>query len=266
MSMMGEPAAGSEGTPPAEGTAPAAGATTQQTPEAIQAAAAQAGDPSGQEETFSREYVEQLRKEAAGYRTKAKEFEEAFSGYDPDSRAALLDITRQLADPATQPAAAKRLQKIAEKIMDGAEKGTATRPDGEEDPDQRPMTRKEWREEQARLQEEQEQAQAIRSIEEAAEGLGIKPGSLEYAELLYIAQDPEVAGDLTKAKELLDEHYAKKARERAEAIAAKGERWPGVPSTTGTPAGDAEASEPKTWAEARKSAMAKIKARAGAAS
>ncbi len=247
-----------------------AGAAAQQ--QVADSAAAQAAGEGTQQgtqappETFSREYVEELRRENAERRTALKEYEEAYSAYSPQEKSALLDIARQLADPSTQPAVAKRLQAIADGILKGSADGKPTRPTGEEDPDQRPMTRAEWKAEQARLNEEQKQAQAIREIEDEARSLGIEPGSLEYAELLYIAQDPEVAGVLSKAHEKLEAHYAAKAKARAEALAAKGERWPGVPglNTGGTGAADAEGGPPKTWGDARKGAIAYLRARAGA--
>lgn len=228
----------------------------------------QMSDTTQQAETFSREYVEELRRENAKHRTAVKEYEEAFAGYDDNSRTTLLGIARQLADPTTQPDAAKRLQGIAENIMKAQGEGKATRPDGEEDPDQRPMTRAEWKAEQARLQEDAARDAAIADIENTSKALGIEPGSPDYALLLLFAQEPEVSGDLNKAKERLDRHYADKAKAEAEAHAARGERWPGVPGTAagqagGTGPADVEGGHPKSWKDARQGALAYLRARAG---
>ncbi len=216
-------------------------------------------------ETFTREYVENLRKESAGYRTKAKDYEDAFQGYDDASRTELLTIAKQLSDPTTQPDVAKRLQAIAENILKGHEAGTPTTPTGDEDPDSKPMTRKEWKDLQAEQEDARRNEEGIKSLEAEARGLGIEPGSIEYAELLFIAQAPEISGDLVKSKAKLEEHWASKAKARAEEIAKKGERWPGAAGTAaGTGAADAEGGSPKTFKESRAAAMAYLSAKVGA--
>jgi hypothetical protein len=174
-------------------------------------------------------------------------------------------MTKQLADPTTQPAVAKRLQAIAENILKGHESGTPTTPTGDEDPDSKPLTRKEWKAIQAEQDDARRNEEGIKSLETEARGLGIEPGSLEYAELLFIAQDPDVNGELAKAKEKLEEHWAAKAKARAEKIAEKGDRWPGAAGTAaGTGAADAEGGQPKTFKEARSAALAYLTSKAGA--
>lgn len=244
----------------AESTAPA----TNTGSETAESADSGSNSAESAPETFSRDYVEGLRSESAGYRTKAKEYEAAFSGYDDASRTELLTIAKQLSDPATQPAVAKRLQAIAENILKGHESGTPTTPTGDEDPDSKPLTRKEWKDLQAEQDEARRNEEGIKSLETEARGLGIEPGSIEYAELLFIAQDPDIAGDLTKANAKLEEHWAGKAKARAEKIAKDGGRWPGAAGTAnGTGAADAEGGPPANFKDARAGALAFLRGKAG---
>lgn len=176
----------------------------------------------------------------------------------------MLEIAQGLASPGeTQRATAQRLQKIAESILKDDGK-TPRRPTGEEDPDQQPMTRAEWKKEQARIQEEQAQAQAMEAIASEARELGYVENTPEHALLMLKALDPDVSGDLTKAHEKVQEHYTKKAQEIAERKAAAGERWPGVVSNTGAAgAADVEGGPTTDWKAARMGALAYIKAQAG---
>ncbi len=92
----------------------------------------------------------------------------------------------------------------------------------------------------------------------------MEPGTLEYAELLYLAQDPDVSGDLKKAHEKLEAHYVAKASARAEAHGEKAARWPGAPGTAaGTGAADAEGGSPKTFKDSRAGALAFLRGKAG---
>lgn len=49
-------------------------------------------------DTFPRDYVEKLRAESAKHRTRAKEYESAFEGYEPAERARYLELAAQLRD------------------------------------------------------------------------------------------------------------------------------------------------------------------------
>ena len=210
-------------------------------------------------ETFSREYVEGLRQEAAGYRTRAKEYDDVFGAYDDDSRATLLDITRKLADPNTRPEAAERMEKIAAKIREAHGQGKVTRPDGEEDPDARPLTRKEFEELQAQRDEERQRELAIQSLENDARQLGYEPGTGEYFFFLDKLQLPDVAGDVQKAHEKVEQFFADKAAQRAQAVQDKAGKWPGQPGTAPNTGGAGnEVEPPKTWKEARARAAASL--------
>ena len=217
--------------------------------------------PEATAETFPREYVEQLREEAARYRNRAKEYDDVYGSYDEESRGALLDIARQLADPNTQPAAAKRLMAIAQKIEESQANGTPTRPDGEEDPDARPLTKREWEQLQTERDNKAAEDRAIAQLEDEAKALGYEPGSAEYFFLLDKAQLPDVSGDLNKAHELVEQFFADKAAERARRVEEKAGRWPGVAgSAPNTGAADPDAKPITDFKAARRSAMARLAA------
>ncbi len=219
-------------------------------------------------ETFKREYVEELRRENARHRTTAKELEDrvkeydsAFSAYTPEERAVLLDITRQLSDPATQPAVAKRLQAIADNILKGGD--IPKRPTGEEDPNQKPLTRAEWE----RLQQERDQEQQVNQLLDEVESLGYKPGTPDHAAFMAILMEPDVAGVVSKAQEKMNERKQAERQaiidEYVKSVQEGKERWPG--SNTGAlPGFQPPAETPKTPREATKAAMAALAARAGA--
>lgn len=215
------------------------------------------------------DYVRELREENARRRTELREFEEAFSAYQPEQRAVLLDIARQLADPSLQPEAAKRLQTIAAAILEdeeGTEPGktrTPKTPLGEEDPDQQPMTRAEWKKEQARIREEEANERAILAIEDEARQLGYEPGSDDYFFLLQKAQLPDVNGDLKKAAEKVEEHYRERSSARARQVEERAGRWPGSPGTASDAAAIAEKSELKSFKDAAAATKALFGARAG---
>lgn len=61
----------------------------QEAPE-VEAPAADAAFDPDVADMFPRDYVEELRRENAKYRSRAREYEQAFDGYDDDTRAALL--------------------------------------------------------------------------------------------------------------------------------------------------------------------------------
>ncbi len=214
-------------------------------------------------ETFDREYVEKLRKEAAGYRTKAKDYEDAFGGYNADEQKYLLDLTRRLSDPTSQVAAAKEWKEVVEAIE--SRDGKA-RPDGKEDPAQQPLTRAEY---EAMRDEERKQAddsKLLESIQKEAADLGYKPDSREYAQLMFELLDPEVAGDMKKAHERI-EGSVKSLKDKVIAdyrkeVEANAGRWPGGAEVT-TPVDQSEA--PKDWKDARAAVFAKLAGKAGVA-
>lgn len=144
---------------------------------------------SGSPDVFPREYVESLRRENAKYRTRAQQYEQAFSGYDDEQREALLTYI-QLS------AAAQRGDKEAAAQL-RAWFGEDTDEIVEVPADPVEAARQVAREEAQRLlaerEAEAERERAITAIRERAEQLGYKPDSEEYVLLLKYANTPEAA-------------------------------------------------------------------------
>lgn len=207
--------------------------------------------------------LQRVRQEAASRRVAIKPYEEAFKGFDEESRQTYLELAKQIAsgDPAAQKSAAKRFREIAERI-DGAT--VPVTPTGEEDPDQKPLTRAELREIQAQEREQQELQTQIKAIEADAEREGITVGSPRYATYLYALQQPDVAGDHDKAMAVLNAERQAIIDEYAKQVAEGQEKWPAAVGSAALGA-PGEEIKPKTWRDARAAAAALVSGRAGQA-
>lgn len=137
-------------------------------------AAPAGGAPAGGEQTFSPGYVEQLRRESAGYRTKAQTYEQAFDGYDEDAQGALLDFAKALRnDPA---AAAQFAREIYQSIEQQQQQAQIQ---GEQ-----PLTRAEFdqmMQERETAQQNQlrqyQTSQQVAEISKTVAGLGYNPNA-----------------------------------------------------------------------------------------
>lgn len=148
-------------------------------------------------QTFDRKYVTKLREEAAGHRTAAKVFTDAFSGYSEEERSVWLELaTGLLNDPA---ATADRLQQIADRAR-GVDPGKETPPAGEDD--DTPMTKAQMKAFLAEQEQAADLDRRVADIKSAAVELGYKPDSISYRTLLITAQ--ENGGDIAKAHGLLE--------------------------------------------------------------
>lgn len=180
----GAPPAG-EGTPPpaAEGTPPPADTA----PVDLD------GDLEG--DKFDRAYVERLRKEAAGYRSKAKTYDDVFSQYEETDRAAFLDLAKMLRE--NPKAAAEEMSAAAAEIL--KQYAPAEPPVGD-DGEPQYMTRADY----DRLKQEDAVAAETRAIELEARELGytISAKDTDYRLLLLTAQN-ETNGDIKGAHERL---------------------------------------------------------------
>jgi len=227
------------------------------------------------EETFPRDYVEKLREENASWRTKLRTYEDAFEGYADPERERYLELARKIADPDQQLTAAEEFEAIAHRIKEARSDSTAppTRPSGEEDPDQKPLTVAQWKKMQAEQDEQTQLQAAVTSIEREATELGVPPtvevnGEVKdnprYVLLLHAAQAPEVAGDLTKAAEALKFFEQDVINRHTSEVQGMSEKYPTPPGQApgGAPA-DQQGGPPKTYKEARKGAMAFLAAKAG---
>ena len=204
-----------------------------------------------------------VRSEAANRRVALKPYEEAFKGFDDDSRTTYLTLAQQIAsgDPEQQKAAAARFREIAERI-DGSEVGT--KPTGEPDPDLQPLTRKELREIQEAAAQEQQIEAGIKQIEAEAVAAGIPLESPRYASYLWALQQPDVAGDSEKALALIKADEQSIVDGYAKRVAEGADKWPSVAPAGAAPSDEAEA--PKSWKDAGRRAAAFVAGREGTAS
>lgn len=236
---------------PVEETAP--------TPEPEPAPTADAApDP----DMFPRDYVEELRRENAKYRTRAQQYEQAFDGYDDDTRTQLLTYFQlaKRAESGDQDAQRELNEWLADDEPDDT-------PD-DDGPDFSRMTPAEFvefqrelaREEAQRLYDAREQhtqqIAAVEGVRATAEQMGYDPSSPDYILLLKFANelDPAEHPDLLAAAHAQVEAYHESILERRNAdYLAKKERdtvaSPRVASQGGSP--DLSAGPPKTFAEAR---------------
>ncbi len=137
-------------------------------------------------------------------------------------------------------------------------------PTGEEDPDQKPLTVKEWKALQAEQESNRFLKEQVQIIEADAEREGIEVGSPRYATYLYALQQPEVAGDHAKAMEVLNAERQSIIDAYAKGVSEGTEKWPVAPGSAplGAPGEDVK---PKSWREARRAAAAMASGRAGQA-
>lgn len=205
--------------------------------------------------------VRKVREEAANRRVALKPYEEAFGEFDEESRGTFLQLAKQIAsgDLEQQKAAATRFREIAERI-DGSEVGT--KPTGDPDPKQKPLTVGEWESLQEQARQEQEIEAGVKAIEADAKAAGIDlyntPTGAAY---LWALQRPDVAGDHEKALAVVKADQKAAIDAYAKSVAEGAEKWPSVAPTG---AGAAEAAEPITsFKEAGKRAAALFAARAG---
>lgn len=228
--------------------------------DASPAAAAPASDPWDDPgvEQFPRDYVERLRKENAGHRTKAKGFEEAFAGFEPDDQAVLLETIKTLAaDPqaglAQWDAIAKSLheQYPDEQTPTGAE----LKAEAEGENEDKPLTRKELEAFYAQKAEEEGVAQKTKEVLAEAKELGYTEGTAAYQRLMWMtANMPEFGYDLAKAdaaikaekQSVIDAYIAEREAD------AEG----GTPTGGGVPSTKAPAKP--SWSRARAAAEARV--------
>lgn len=219
-------------------------------------------DPAAQ--TFPREYVEKLRREAAEYRTSYAPYRDTFGSADDDVREYLLDLNRMILDPNKRDAAVEELEALLSTMSPGERKRAEATLEGDTvDPD-KPLTLKEWEKIQAKKDADAKAAGEVEAIYSQAAGLSTdwanydKAGDEfgDLASLLFIATN-KTKGDLQKAHELRAERFnaAVEAAVNAklEAIRTGSEKWAPV-----RPAGTTVAEEPdtpKTFAEAKRRAM-----------
>ena len=149
--------------------------------------------------TFSAEYVSELRSEAARYRTEANHYKQAFEGYDDETADTWLTAAATWKDdPAT---VAEWMVEQGSPYLDKNNEEALTEAE-------MPLTRNDLQQILAERDNESATDMAVQSVMSEASELGYEPGSSEYIQLLYIANN-ETEGDLVAAAEVLDQQYTK---------------------------------------------------------
>ena len=243
-------------------TAPAAApaADGASTPPSAAPAAGSADSSAGSEETFDRSYVEKLRDEAARYRTKAKEYEDNFDGWDPEDKALFLSLSKDLlsSDKTAAAEAAKKLRSVSDRVAQ--ELGAI------EEELERPLTKSEMESYLAEKDKERAGQEAINRILTESESLGYEKGTKAFADLIWTAQNvPEAQGQIAKAHEIISAQVATFEQAAIDKYLAgkqgQADAFPKTPSDGAAPGTTSEA--PKSWKEAKAAVQAKLAAQVG---
>lgn len=233
---------------PFQGLEPAS--TPNSTPDPAPAQQADTQEP----DTFDRSYVEELRREAAGYRTQLREMESYFDGYTPEERDALGQYL-QLSRAAEQgdPEAIAILNELfddGQGYDDGQIDDQLASPTLDENY-LREVARQEAYDLYMQEQAQRDQAQAVAQVQSTAEQMGYQQGSEDYILLLKFANDldPAEHSDLLAAadqqvkayKQQIIDQYINEKQQQADG--------PRMPQSNG--AAPNLAQPPRTLAEAR---------------
>jgi hypothetical protein len=219
-------------------------------------------------DTFDRTYVEDLRREAAGYRTRAKAYEEAFEGYEDEQRDAFLEYAKLLhrSENGDQEAT-----QILEEMFGGEDDTPPDEPEQQYAPepvDYQAMARQAAEEVFQRYEQQRVNDEGVAAVRKAGEDLGYKFGSEEY--ILFVRganeavnrreDNPLVAGEnAVKAyhQRIIDEYLAAKGGQADSSLA--------VPSGGGTAPNmstrpyDNNQSDTQKWQAVRESALARFR-------
>jgi len=236
----------------------------------------------GGAETFTREYVEELRKEAAERRTSLKPYKEAFSSFNEEEQAFLLELVNELGT--NQGSAGVRMRDLSYQLL-GEDAFLADAPwsvdntggivTEEETPPAEPAPagagaplvtlddlQRVLDERDAKAANESQaarQAQEVDNLIAEAKGLGFEPGTPDYAMLMwYAANDTDNPdGDLSVASE-----KAKAYAPAAPAPPEAGDESPAFPATASAGGAGAQpeppTEPPKTMQEAKDRMKARI--------
>lgn len=220
---------------------------------------------------FPREYVEKLRAEAADYRTKYQPYRDTFNGVeDPDVLDYVLDLNKKLLsdDKSEWVAEVKELLKSldpadAEALSDA----TGITPGTDEDDLDRPLTRRELMEERQREEAQAAEKAGIAKIHNELKDLGYAQGREDkYGDTAAVISlaSLHTGGDLQKAHQLRAERFATAVEEavnaKLEEIRSGSAGFPAMSS--GSSAGQI-IEGPKTFADAKKRAHARLTANVG---
>lgn len=246
-----------EGAPPAG--EPPAGAPPAEAPPAVGVAIPDDIDadlPDGVTQ-FDRAYVEKVRKEAADRRVKLKPYEETFGEASDDEREALLELNRLLlTDPA---AGTRRMIELSRAIAGDEFESYLTNEPQALTADQ---AQKLWEENNAKQEQERQAQEAEQAVFRQIKDLGYQENSPEAANLVWRAYN-QFEGDIDKAHEAIQGDVQKIIDSYVESKAGKNNAFPPVASGSGGGPADPAGGAPKSFAEARAAAEARMAAQAG---
>ena len=225
-----------------EVAAPAETAPETAAPVSAPVAEAEVPEPPANQDTFDRAYVEKLRKESANYRERAKRYQEAFDGYEPEAVDEFLGLAQSLrADPLNT---AERFQELADAIRsqygnaagDEAEAALGIADNDPDLSDNKPLTQADFDRMWNEKQREIDLQNRVAKIESDATALGYEKGTRQYDRLLWEATRLP-SGSIHEAHEHLQ-------RERQAVIDAYVAEMGGQPAPT-VPTGGVPASGEK---------------------
>lgn len=226
---------------------------TEETTEApVDAAPADAAPADEEPATFSREYVQELRREAASYRTKAQPYQDVFDGVEDADRDVLLEMVRQYkTDP-------KSAISYFDQVANGLRQTFAEELAAAEDDLNRPLTVAEYNrlQEEHRVKSEQEANNA--RIETEAKGLGYDPTSPEYTYLMTVASKL-TGGSLAEAHAKIEAQIEARFQARLDKMKAEAEGSPTAPNA-GSGAAPSGERQLKTWRDAELASKARLEA------
>ncbi len=217
-----------------------------------QAEEAEVPETPAEPETFDRAYVEQLRDEAARYRTRGRDYEQVFEGYDEETRAGWLELISMAKAAEDNPEIQQQLAQMLGFELQPSDV-QAMEETIQED---RPLTREEMmqiaRDEARSLYAEEQSARdeqnAIRDIQNNAKALGYDQESPDYVLLLKFANDMDVP-DLEAADAKVKEYHHAKYEEFIQRKTSEASQSPVAPSGNGVSPSIVQT--PKTWEAAR---------------
>ena len=203
--------------------------------------------------------VESLQAELESYKANIGTYEDAFNGYDADSKESMLNLAQLLVvDPE---AGAKALREVADaispaelnEVVKEVEKATKK---VEEAP---PVVTKAELESILAERDSQAQLDVLQQeiVKEATE-LGYPPNSTDHLLLLLTAQNETKSGDLKEAAKILEARNEEKLNALLEKKKAQGAS--NVKPTTGSSPVGQDGSKAKTFTDARARLEARLKA------
>ena len=218
-------------------------------------------------DTFSREYVEELRREAAGYRTERNTYKEAFDGYSPEEQDFLLSFAKDLRNPDT---ASTAIERMGEALGLTPAQAAAAQAQADADPDFDPfdpksiagLVEQQVQQVLSKRDAETQQQQSIDNVFKQVSELGMDPKGPDGLFLQTLALTAH-NGDIAEAHKAVEAmRAADRQRYIDEYVAGKAGGADTAITPTPQTGGATEATEPpKTFEEARQRTAAILAAR-----